>query len=278
MNISAKDVNHLRQITGAGMMDCKKALIEAEGDIDAAIEVLRKKGQKVSANRSDRDATEGIVFILPNADHTEAVLLELNCETDFVARNQDFQALGNSILELAAAHKPADIDALKELPLNGVTVKVEIETAIGKIGEKIEIGTYTRISGEKVVTYLHPGARIGVAVAFSGLDGKDASDIGREVAMQIAAMSPVSVDKDDVPTEVIQKEIEIGMEQARNEGKPEAMLEKIAQGKLTRYYKDNTLLNQDFVKDPSISVGQHIKNVLGAGAKVTGFRRVQLGA
>jgi elongation factor Ts len=278
MNISAKDVNHLRQITGAGMMDCKKALIEAEGDIDAAIEVLRKKGQKVSANRSDRDATEGIVFILPNADHTEAVLLELNCETDFVARNQDFQALGNSILELAAAHKPADIDALKELPLNGVTVKVEIETAIGKIGEKIEIGTYTRISGEKVVTYLHPGARIGVAVAFSGLDGKDASDIGREVAMQIAAMSPVSVDKDDVPTEVIQKEIEIGMEQARNEGKPEAMLEKIAQGKLTRYYKDNTLLNQDFVKDPSISVGQHIKNVLGANAKVTGFRRVQLGA
>lgn len=278
MNISAKDVNHLRQITGAGMMDCKKALIEAEGDIDAAIEVLRKKGQKVSANRSDRDATEGIVFILPNADHTEAVLLELNCETDFVARNQDFQALGNSILELAAAHKPADIDALKELPLNGVTVKVEIETAIGKIGEKIEIGTYTRISSEKVVTYLHPGARIGVAVAFSGLDGKDASDIGREVAMQIAAMSPVSVDKDDVPAEVIQKEIEIGMEQARNEGKPEAMLEKIAQGKLTRYYKDNTLLNQDFVKDPSISVGQHIKNVLGANAKVTGFRRVQLGA
>ncbi len=278
MNITAKDVNHLRQLTGAGMMDCKKALTEAEGDIEKAIDFLRKKGQKVSANRSDREATEGAVFIGSANGGAEAVLIQLNCETDFVARNQDFMDLGQAILSLAIDHNPADLAALNALPLNGNTVAAELETAMGKIGEKIDVGTYERIVGEQVITYLHPGARIGVAVAFVGTNGKDAAEVGRDVAMQIAAMNPVAVDKDGVSQENIQREIEIGMEQARQEGKPEAMLEKIAMGKLNKFYKDNTLVNQDFVKDPSVTVGQYIKNALGADAKVPAFKRVQLGA
>lgn len=276
MEISAKDVAKLRGITGAGMMDCKKALAEAEGDFDAAIEILRKKGQKVANNRSDREASEGAVFV-KTLSAGEAIMIELNCETDFVARNEDFQALGNTILEVAAANKPANAEALKALPLaDGRAINDHLTDAMGKIGEKIDVSKYAHITGESVVTYIHPGARIGVAVAFAGASG-DTDTIGKDVAMQIAAMSPVAVTKDDVDPSIIQKEIEIGMEIARQEGKPEAMLEKIAQGKLNKFFEDSTLLNQKFVKDSSKTVAQYIKETLGASATVKSFRRFQLG-
>lgn len=277
MAITAQDVNKLRQATGAGMMDCKKALTESGGDFEKAIEILRKKGQKVSANRADREASEGAIFIHENEAGTEAILIELNCETDFVARNEDFQTMGTEIVEAAAAHKPADLAALKGLSISGKVIELALTDAMGKIGEKIDVSTYEQISGEKVVTYLHPGSRIGVAVAFSGASG-DIDAVGKDVAMQIAAMNPIGVDKDDVSPDVVNKEIEIGMEVARNEGKPEAILEKIARGKLAKFFKDNTLLNQDFVKDTSRTVHQYIKDELGADVSVTAFKRVQLGA
>lgn len=277
MAISAQDVNRLRKTIGAGMMDCKKALVEADGDFDKAVEILRKKGQKVSAKRADREATEGAVFINKNEAGNEATLIQLNCETDFVARNDDFQALGTQITQIAGTEKPASIDELKSLPLNGTTIGEEIVNAIGKIGEKIEIGSYELIAGDQVVVYIHPGARIGVAVAFDNTNGQDVEAVGKDVAMQIAAMNPVAIDKDGVSQDLIQKEIEIGMEQARNEGKPEAILEKIATGKLNKYFRDNTLLNQDFVKDTSKTVKQYIKDQLGADVSIGNFKRVQLG-
>ena len=260
------------------MMDCKKALTEADGDFDKAIEILRKKGQKVSAKRADREASEGAVFVKKSADGSKAVLVELNCETDFVARNDDFQTLGTKIVDLAEAESPADTDALKALAIDGRSVGDHLVDMIGKIGEKIDIGSYEVISGGDVVTYLHPGARIGVAVAFAGANGGDTEAVGRDVAMQIAAMNPVGIDKDDVSQEIVEREMRIGKEQAIQEGKPEHIVEKIAMGKLNKYFKDNTLLNQDFVKDTSKTVKQYIKDSLGADAKVAAFKRVQLGA
>jgi len=282
MEISAKDVAKLRTITGSGMMDCKKALTEAEGDFDKAVEILRKKGQKVSANRADREASEGAVFIRANAAGTEAALIELNCETDFVARNEDFLALGNDILTVADAQKPADTDALRALPLaDGRAITDHLSDAMGKIGEKIDVSKFAVVKGERVITYVHPGARIGVAVAFTGVSNNSASEveaIGRDIAMQIAAMSPVAVDKDGVDAATIQKEIEIAIEQERANGRPEAMLEKIAQGKLGKFFEDSTLLNQKFVKDSSKTVLQYIKEALGAGVTVSAFVRLQLGS
>ncbi|MFK7923854.1 MAG: translation elongation factor Ts [Bacteroidia bacterium] len=278
MAISAKQVNELRKATGAGMMDCKKALVEADGDFEKAVEFLRKKGQKVSAKRADREANEGAVFISANADNTHAVLIELNCETDFVARNDDFQALGQSIADKALAEKPADLDALKALDLDGRSVADTLVDTVGKIGEKLDVSKYAPIMGDNVVTYIHPGARIGVAVAFTNVTEGDTAAVGKDIAMQIAAMSPVSVDKDGVPTDVVEKEIEIGKEQARQQGKPEAILEKIAMGKLNKFYKENTLLNQDFVKDTSLSVSKYIAQSLGKDATVSDFKRVQLGS
>ncbi|MEM6768392.1 MAG: translation elongation factor Ts [Bacteroidota bacterium] len=278
MAISAKDVNKLRQATGAGIMDCKRALTEADGDFDKAIEILRKKGQKVSAKRADREATEGAVFIKKSADGNKAVLIQLNCETDFVARNDDFQTLGTQIAELAESQAPADMAALKALTIDGRTITEHLVDMIGKIGEKIDVGSYEVIAGEGVVTYLHPGARIGVAVAFAGANGGDTEAVGRDIAMQIAAMNPVGIDKDDVSEDIVEREMRIGKEQAIQEGKPEHIVEKIAMGKLNKYFKDNTLLNQDFVKDTSKTVKQYIKDTLGVNAKVAAFKRVQLGA
>lgn len=275
-NISAKDVNRLRQATGAGMMDCKKALVEAEGDFDKAIDLLRKKGQKVSAKRADRDASEGAVFVATNDAGTEATLIQLNCETDFVARNEDFQNVGNTIVSLAQAQKPADLAALMALDLEGATVEATLTDAMGRIGEKLEIGSYSNISGDAVVTYIHPGARIGVAVAFNGAEG-EVETTGKDVAMQIAAMNPVAIDENGVDPALIEKEREIGMEQARNEGKPEQILEKIAMGKVKKFLKDNTLVNQEFVKDTSVTVAQYVKNTLGKEASVADFKRIQLG-
>lgn len=275
-NISAKDVNRLRQATGAGMMDCKKALVESEGDFDKAIEILRIKGQKVSAKRADRDASEGAVFVATNEAGTEASLIQLNCETDFVARNEDFQNLGTTIVNLAQAEKPADIAALLALPLDGSTVGETLTEAVGRIGEKLEVSSLELISGDSVVTYIHPGARIGVAVAFANPDG-DVEATGKDVAMQIAAMNPVAVDEAGVDPAIVAKEREIGLEVARSEGKPEKILDKIADGKVKKFLKDNTLVNQDFVKDTSKNVAQYIKDSLGKEASVVDFKRIQLG-
>ncbi len=276
MAITAQEVNKLRQMTGAGMMDCKKALTEANGDFDAAIDLLRKKGQKVSASRSDRETTEGSVFTHTNDGKTEAVLIALGCETDFVAKNESFQELGNAILQVAVKEKPADIAALKSLKIGALTVEEKIIELVGKIGEKLEVIAYERLAGEAVVPYVHAGSKLGVLVALKNVNGGDVTDAGKDVAMQIAAMRPVGVDKDDVDESVVAREIEIGKEQARAEGKPEAMLEKIALGKLNKFYKDNTLLNQAFVKDNSMTIAQYLDSV-NKGMTVAAFKRVAIG-
>lgn len=274
MAITAQDVNKLRQMTGAGMMDCKKALTEANGDFDGAVEILRKKGQKVSAARADRETTEGIVLIDDNGK--EATLLAFGCETDFVARNEEFVALGKDILAAAVKEKPADKEALYALSVNGMPIQEKITEMIGKIGEKLHIVAYERVSGEATIGYVHSNGKLGVVVAFAGTEGKDISEVAKDVAMQIAAMNPVAIDKDDVDAEMVQKEIEIGKEQARNEGKAEELLEKIALGKLNRFYKDSTLLNQDFVKDNSKTVRQMLQSV-AKNLTVTAFKRVSVG-
>ncbi len=273
--ISATDVNKLRQMTGAGMMDCKKALTEANGDFEGAIDILRKKGQKVSASRSDRETTEGAVFIKTNADNTEGTIIALNCETDFVGKNEEFQKLGNTILESAISKKPADTAALLETSIDGRPVKDLITDFVGKIGEKIEVKHYENVKGEKVITYIHSNQKLGVLVALKNTGEADVTEAGKDVAMQIAAMKPIAVDKDGVDQRTIEREIEIGKEQARAEGKPEAMLEKIALGKLNKFYKESTLLNQDFVKDNSKTIAQYLDSIK-KGLTVTEFKRISV--
>jgi elongation factor Ts len=275
MVISATDVNKLRQMTGAGMMDCKKALTEADGDFDGAIDILRKKGQKVSASRSDKEATEGSVFVKTNADGTEGIIVALNCETDFVAKNEEFQKLGNSILEVADAKKPSNTAELLSLTINGRSVQDLITDFVGKFGEKIEIKFYERVKGEKVITYIHSNLKLGVLVALKGGNGAEVVEAGKDVAMQIAAMKPIALDKDGVDSKTVEREIEIGKEQARAEGKPEAMLEKIALGKLNKFYKENTLLNQEFVKDNSKTISQYLDGVK-KGLTVVEFKRISV--
>ena len=276
MAITAQEVNKLRKLTGAGMMDCKKALTEAGGDFDKAIDLLRKKGQKVSASRADRETTEGAVFVKSNDAKNEAVLVALNCETDFVAKNEEFQALGQDILDKAFEESPATAEELAGLKLGDLTIGEKITELIGKIGEKLEISAYDRISGEAVVSYIHAGSKLGVLVALDGSNGTDVSDAGRDVAMQIAAMNPLALDKDGVDSTVVEREIEVGKEQARAEGKPEQMLEKIAMGKLNKFYKENTLLNQSFVKDPKVSISGYLDSV-NKGLTVSAFKRIAIG-
>ena len=276
MAITAQEVNQLRQQTGAGMMDCKKALTEAGGDFEKAIEILRKKGQKVSASRSDRETSEGAVFIETSNGGQEATLIALNCETDFVAKNDEFQSLGQKIVEVASSQKPGSIDELKNLKLDNLTIGEKIIELIGKIGEKIEISAYETVTGEQVVPYVHAGSKLGVLVALKGVNGDDATEAGKDVAMQIAAMNPVAVDKDGVDPSVVEKEIEIGKEQALAEGKPENIVEKIALGKLNKFYKENTLLNQAFVKDNSQSVAGYLDSVK-KGLTVSAFKRISIG-
>jgi elongation factor Ts len=276
MAITAQEVNDLRALTGAGMMDCKKALTEAEGNVEKAIEILRKKGQKISDSRKDREAKEGAIFALVAPNGGGAVMLELNCETDFVGRNDDFQQMGQKFVAQALASKPADLAALNAMEVEGKTVEIWCTEAMAKIGEKIAVSKYEYFEGEKVVSYIHPGARVGVLVAFAGANGTDLTQVGRDVAMQVASMSPIAVDKDGVDPSLVQKEIEIGKEQARAEGKPEAMLEKIAVGKLNKFYKERTLLMQEFVKDPSRTIADHLA-AADPKLKVTAFRRMHLG-
>lgn len=276
MAITAQDVNKLRKMTGAGMMDCKKALVESDGDFEAAIDILRKKGQKVSASRADRETSEGSVFVKTNDDKTEGVLIALNCETDFVAKNDGFQALGNEILEAAYTSNPADVAELMTLSLGDLTVAEKLTDMIGKIGEKLEISSYIRMSADQVVPYIHAGNKLGVLVGLSNTNGADQTEAGRDVAMQIAAMNPLALSKDEVAQDVIDRELEIGKEQVRAEGKPEHMLEKIAQGKLNKFFAENTLLSQKFVKDNSLTIEKYLDGV-SKGLTVSKFERISIG-
>ncbi|MAZ94147.1 MAG: elongation factor Ts [Lentimicrobiaceae bacterium] len=274
MKITAQQVNELRKSTGAGMMDCKKALVETEGDMEKAIDVLRKKGQKVAAKRADRDATEGVVLSKVSADKTYAAVVMVNCETDFVAKNSDFIGFTQSILDVAISNKAKTADDLNNMDLNGRKVEELILDQTGVIGEKIQLGHFEIIEAESVYSYIHPGNRIATIAGFNK-SGDNLADAGKDIVMQIAAMDPVSLSKDDVSEDVIKREIEIGMDQARQEGKPEEMLEKIATGKLNKFYKENTLLNQSFIKDNKMSVSQYLSNVEG-DLTITGFKRLAL--
>lgn len=274
--ISAADVNKLRQMTGAGMMDCKKALTESNGDFEAAVDYLRKKGAKVSAARADREAKEGAVIAKTSPDRKLGVIVQLSCETDFVAKNEDFVKFAQSIADLALAHKPANAEALKALPFDGATLAERITDQVGKIGEKIDVVRYEMMVGENIVSYIHGANRLGVLVSLNMASNDANSLAGKDVAMQVAALNPIAVDKDDVDPTVISREIEIGKEQARAEGKPEAMLEKIAQGKLGKFYKESTLMNQEFVKDGSKTIAQML-NEVEKGLAVKAFVRVALG-
>jgi elongation factor Ts len=276
VQITAADVNKLRQQTGAGMMDCKKALTEANGDFEAAIDNLRKKGAKVAASRQDRESNEGVVIAKTTADGKRGVVVEFNCETDFVAKNADFVAFANSIADLAIEKSPASLEQLLELELNGEKLADTIISQIGKIGEKVGVSKFETVTGEKVIAYIHGNYRLGVLVALSS-NPASADEVGKDVAMQIAAMNPVAIDKGDVDSRTIERELEIAKDVIRAEGKPEEMVEKIALGKLNKFYKDSTLLNQEFVKDSSKTVAQFLNDV-EKGLTVSAFKRVQLGA
>ncbi|MBC8111272.1 MAG: elongation factor Ts [Verrucomicrobia bacterium] len=277
MSITASDVNKLRQITGAGMMDCKKALTEAEGDFEKAIDILRKQGQKVANKRADNETKEGLVVIALNQDATNAKLLAVACETEPVSKVENFRELVQHILDTAVAHNPANTEELLALTLaDGRVVNEAIIELTGKIGEKVVIAAYENVSGEKMISYIHSTGKLGVLVALKNVNGADTSEAGKDVALQIASMRPIALDKEDISADVIEREIEIGKEQARGEGKPEAMLEKIAMGKLNKFYKDSTLLNQEFVKDSSKTIAQMLDGV-SKGLTVSAFRRIQIG-
>lgn len=275
VKISAADVKKLRDATGAGMMDCKKALTEAEGDYDKAIEILRKKGQKLSDKRADREANEGVVVAVVSDDHKKGVIVKLSCETDFVAKNEDFVKLTQQFADIALSNLPADRDGLLGLGFEGITIGEKVIEQVGVIGEKIELAAYEKLEAEQVAPYIHMGNKAAVLV---GLNKGDESfyDAGRDVAMQVAAMHPVAVDKDGVDQSIIEKEIEIGKEVARNEGKPENLVERIAMGKLNKFFKEKTLLNQQFVKDSSLNVSGFLQSK-DKELTVTDFKHVTLG-
>ena len=274
--ITAADVNKLRQVTGAGMMDCKKALTESNGDFEGAIDFLRKKGQKVAGNRADREANEGVVFAKVTSDNKRGVLVALNCETDFVAKNQEYIDFVSTVTDIAINGGAADAEALLATQLDGLPISDRITDLIGKIGEKMEL-QYLQTFGEFVVAYNHPGNRLATIVAFNKSESADLATIAKDVAMQAAAMSPVALDKDDVDTRTLERELEIAREQIRAEGKPDEMVEKIAQGKLNKFYKDNTLLNQEFIKDNKFTVRQYIASN-DKELMAIGFKRIAIGS
>ncbi|MBT8327970.1 MAG: elongation factor Ts [Bacteroidia bacterium] len=274
--ITASVVNQLRKMTGAGMMDCKKALQESDGDMDGAVDILRKKGAAKAAKRADRDAGEGLAIALASSDNSYGIVVEVNCETDFVAKNDDFNAFANQIASFALETKPADKDALLASSFEGKTLAEILVDRTAVIGEKVDVSNYALVSSEGVAAYNHGANRIGVLVALTTAD--DASiNAGKDVAMQIAAMNPIAVDETAVSDEVKAKEMEIGRDIARQEGKPEQIIEKIAEGKLKRFFKDNTLVHQAFVKDGSMTVADFLKSV-NPDLKVKSFTRFQIGA
>ena len=276
MSISASEVNNLRKATGAGLMDCKKALTETNGDFDAAVDFLRKRGAKIAAKRADREATEGAVIALTSADNKTGVIVLLSCETDFVAKNDGFVAFAKEIAEVALSEKPADIAALKTLKVGAVALEARLLEEVAKIGEKIDIVHYELVEGENIVPYIHAGNRMGVLVEMNNASTDANISAGKDVAMQIAAMNPVAVDKDGVDASTVEREMKIGREQAIAVGKPENIIDRIAEGKLQKFFKENTLLNQDFVKDSSMNVAKMLDGV-EKGLTIKQFKRVQLG-
>ncbi|MEM6965674.1 MAG: translation elongation factor Ts [Bacteroidota bacterium] len=280
VKISAKDVKQLRDMTGAGMMDCKKALVEAGGNIEEAIAILRKKGQKLSAKRADRDAKEGAVIAKTSANRNNGIIVRLSCETDFVAKGEGFVNFANEIAAIALKNRPDTLEELLALPYaDGLTIGEKVTEQVGVIGEKVEVKAYEKIetaAGEgQVLSYIHMGNRAAVLVALN-LEEPDYIEPGKNVAMQVAAMKPIALNKDSVDASVVEKEIEIGMEQARQQGKPEAMLEKIAMGKLNKFYKENTLMSQQYVKDGSMNIEGYLKSI-HKDLTVTAFKHIALG-
>lgn len=269
--ITAADVNALRKQTGAGMMDCKKALVEAEGNMAEAVDILRKTGQKVAAKRADREATEGVV--ISSTDGSFGALIALNCETDFVAKNEGFIALAKSFLDIAMSNKPADLAALKACTIDGMTIEDKIVEQTGVIGEKLDLSSYETIQASQVAAYIHGGNRLATLV---GLTSSVDEQVGKDVAMQVAAMNPIALDKDSVSQETIDNEMDVAKDLARQEGKPEEMLDKIATGRLNKFFKENTLLNQEFIKESKTSVSQYL-NRIEKDLSVTDFKRVGLG-
>jgi len=275
MAITAADVNKLRQITGSGMMDCKNALVEADGDFDKAIDILRKKGQKVAAKRADRNANEGFVVAKSTDDNTYGAVIMLNCETDFVGKTADFIALANTIIDFAVANRIQNLNQLKQSTLNGHTIESLLTEMTSKTGEKIELNRFEILEKQFVSFYNHNGNRLASIVGFNK-KVDNLTTIGHEIAMQIAAMSPISINENDVPKDVIEHELEIAREQVRNEGKPENMVEKIAQGKLNKFFKENTLIYQDFIRDSKKTVAQYMAEA-DKELRCEGFYRLQLG-
>ncbi len=276
VKISAAQVNELRKKTGAGMMDCKKALVEAEGDAQKAIEILRKKGQKVAAKREDREATEGVVVGTSTEDNKTGVIVAVNCETDFVAKNEDFIGLTKTILNVAVENKPADLDALKKLPFdgNGLTIEEKITEQTGVIGEKLDLSAYKIMNGDTVVVYNHPGYKLTSGVVLNKA-GDAVQEAGKEVAMQVAAMNPIALNRDEIDADVVNKEVEIGKEEAIKAGKPEELAEKIAKGKLGKFFKENTLLEQDYISNNKVSVQGYLDQV-EKDLTVTAYERVSI--
>ncbi len=274
-NITAAEVNKLRQMTGAGMMDCKNALVESNGDIEQAIDYLRKKGQKVANKRADRESNEGLVIAKTTADNTFGIITMLNCETDFVSKNQEFIDLANGIADLALNNKPKSIEDLKALNIDSRTIGEHISDYMGKTGEKIELNEYQFIASPQVYAYNHNGNKLASMLGFNKTVAPEIDQVGKDIVMQIAAMNPVALDKDDVDPTTVEREIEIGKEQARQEGKPEEMLEKIALGKLNKFYKESTLLNQEFIKDAKKTISQYMAENDKA-LKIVEFKRVSI--
>lgn len=276
VSISAADVNKLRQATGAGMMDCRKALTESGGDFEKAIDYLRLKGQKVAANRSDRDAKEGVAVALANPENNYGIALHVSAETDFVSKNQEFMDFSNELANIALENKPADIEALKALPMGGATIADKLLEMVAKIGEKIDVARFESVSAETVVPYIHGNFRIGVLVGLNKARSEAVIAAGRDVAMQIAAMNPLGLDESSIAPEVIEREKALAIEQIVAEGKPADMAEKIAAGKMSKFFKENTLVNQPFVKDNGVTIAQYLDNT-DKGLSVTAFSRVALG-
>ena len=275
MAITAADVNKLRQQTGAGMMDCKNALVEANGDFEAAIDILRKKGQKIAANRGGNDAKEGVILAQATADGTAGVILTLNCETDFVAKNDGYVSLVQSLVDIALTNLPESVEALKELPYDSrLSVDEKITEQIGVIGEKLDLSAYAVVRAANVVAYNHPGNQLATLVGLT-IAGEEVAEAGRQVAMQVAAMAPIAINKDGVDERTIEREIEIGKELAIQEGKPADMAEKIALGRLNKFFQENTLLSQAFVRDNKMSVEQFL-NSTASGLTVSDFQRFSL--
>ena len=275
--ISASEVNNLRKMTGAGLMDCKKALQESGGDIEAAIDILRKKGQKLATKRADREANEGVVIAKTTDDGKKGIIINLSCETDFVAKNDDFVKSANDLADLALNNDINNLDEFLNTDYNGMTVKSAIEEMVGKIGEKIEVSSFERVEGDLVVPYIHAGNKIGVLVGMNKNGSDDITQVGKDIAMQIAAMSPVAVDESEVPQDTIDRELAIGREMAIAEGKPENIVDNIAQGKLKKFFKESTLIHQPFVKDGSKTVAEVLKST-DPDLKVNTFKRVALGS